>query len=233
MFPGAAIAIAKDGRLLLAKGYGLANVEKQEPVKPDTLFGVASIAKPITAVAVLQLVEDDLLSLDDRVFQILHRFQPPEGADKDPRLDDITVRHLLEHSGGWDRDMIYDPMFNTGEVEGELGVPKPVSCSDVIRFMRGQPLNFDPGTEYAYSNFGYCLMGRIIEEKTGQPYEEYVKEQVLAPIGISRMPHRRHPAQKTGRTGRRPTTASPGKNGPIRLCPTHRHGFLGLTEASI
>ena len=185
--PGAAIAIAKDGRLVLAKGYGLANVEKQEPVEPDTLFRVASIAKPITAVAVLQLVEDDLLSLDDRVFQILHKFQSPDGADKDPRLDDITVRHLLEHSGGWDRDMSYDPMFNTGKVERDLGVPKPVSCSDVIRFMRGRPLNFDPGTEYAYSNFGYCLMGRIIEEKTGQPYEEYVKEQVLAPIGISRM----------------------------------------------
>ena len=185
--PGAAIAIAKDGRLVLAKGYGLANVEKQEPVQPDTLFRVASIAKPITAVAVLQLVEDGLLNLDDRVFQILDRFQPPEGVHKDPRLDDITVRHLLQHSGGWDRGRSYDPMFSTGKVEDELGVPKPASCRDVIRFMLGQPLNFDPGTGYAYSNFGYCLLGRVIEEKTGQPYEEYVKEQVLAPIGISGM----------------------------------------------
>ena len=185
--PGASLAITKDGRLILAKGYGLANVEKQEPVQPDTLFRIASISKPITAVAVLKLVEDGLLNLDDRVFQILDRFQPPEGVRKDPRLDDITVRHLLQHSGGWDRDRGYDPMFSTGKVENELGVRKPASCRDIIRFMLGQPLDFDPGTGYAYSNFGYCLLGRVIEEKTGQPYEEYVKERVLAPIGISRM----------------------------------------------
>ena len=171
----------------MAKGYGLANVENQDPVQPDTLFRIASISKPITAVAVLQLVGDGFLKLDDRVFQILHRFQPPEGADRDPRLDDITVRHLLQHSGGWDQGRSYDPMWNTGIVEEELGVSKPVSCPDVIRFMLGQPLDFDPGTEYAYSNFGYCLLGRVIEERTGQPYEQYVKERVLAPIGVSRM----------------------------------------------
>ena len=185
--PGASLAVAKDGRLVLAKGYGLANVENQDPVQPDTLFRIASISKPITAVAVLQLVGDGFLKLDDRVFQILHRFQPPEGADRDPRLDDITVRHLLQHSGGWDQGRSYDPMWNTGIVEEELGVSKPVSCPDVIRFMLGQPLDFDPGTEYAYSNFGYCLLGRVIEERTGQPYEQYVKERVLAPIGVSRM----------------------------------------------
>ena len=185
--PGASLAVAKDGRLVLAKGYGLANVENQDPVQPDTLFRIASISKPITAVAVLQLVGDGFLELDDRVFQILQRFQPPEGADRDPRLDDITVRHLLQHSGGWDQGRSYDPMWNTGIVEEELGVSKPVSCPDVIRFMLGQPLDFDPGTEYAYSNFGYCLLGRVIEERTGQPYEQYVKERVLAPIGVSRM----------------------------------------------
>ena len=78
-------------------------------------------------------------------------------------------------------------MFSTRLVEEELGVPKPASCLDVIRFMLGRPLDFDPGTDYAYSNFGYCLLGRIIEEKTGQAYEEYVKDRVLAPMGISRM----------------------------------------------
>ena len=94
------MAITKDGRLILAKGYGLTNMESQKLVQPDTLFRIASISKPITAVAVLQLVEDGLLNLDDRVFQILDRFQPPEGVLKDPRLDDIAVRHLLQPSGG-------------------------------------------------------------------------------------------------------------------------------------
>ena len=154
--PGASLAITKDGRLILAKGYGLTNMENQKLVQPDTLFRIASISKPITAVAVMQLVEDGLLNLDDRVFQILDRFQPPEGVHKDPRLDDIAVRHLLQPSGGWDRGRSYDPMFSTGKVEDELGVPKPASCRDVIRFMLGHPLDFDPGTGYAYSNFGYA-----------------------------------------------------------------------------
>ena len=185
--PGAAIAIARDGRLVLGRGYGLANVENEEPVEPDSLFRIASISKPITAVATLQLVEEGLLDLDERVFQILDEFEPPEGASTDPRLDEITVRHLLQHSGGWDRDQSYDPMFIAGRIERELGVPKPVSCHDVIRFMLGQPLDFDPGSQYAYSNFGYCLLGRIIEEKSGLPYEEYVRERALEPLGATRM----------------------------------------------
>ena len=185
--PGAAVAVARDGRLVLAKGYGIANIESEEPVEPDSLFRIASISKPITAVAALQLVEEGLLGLDERVFQILDEFEPPNGASIDPRLDEITIRQLLQHSGGWDRDKSYDPMFIAGRIETELGVPKPVTCPDVIRFMLGQPLDFDPGARYTYSNFGYCLLGRVIEEKTGRPYEEYVRERVINPLGISRM----------------------------------------------
>ena len=185
--PGAAVAVAREGRLVLAKGYGLANVENEEPVEPDSLFRIASISKPTTAVAILQLVEDGVLDLDERAFQILDEIEHPEGDAMDSRLDEITVRQLLQHSGGWDRDESYDPMFLAGRIERELGVPKPVSCPDVIRFMLGQPLDFDPGARYAYSNFGYCLLGRIIEEKSGLPYEEYVRERLLEPLGISRM----------------------------------------------
>ena len=185
--PGGAIAIVKDGRLVLAEGYGLADVENEEPVLADSLFRIASISKPITAVAVLQLVEAGQLDLDDRAFQLLDQFQAPEGNATDSRMHDITVRHLLQHSGGWNRNRSFDPMFIARRVESELGVPKPVSCEDVIRFMLGQPMDFDPGTQYAYSNFGYCLLGRIIEEVTGQPYEEYVKSHVLEYVGITLM----------------------------------------------
>ena len=185
--PGAAIAIARNGKLVLAKGYGLANVENDEPVAPDSLFRIASISKPFTAVAVLQLMEGGLLDLDDRVFDVLAEFEPPRGATRDPRLDEITVRHLLQHTGGWDRDNSFDAMWIAGRVERELGIPRPVACPDVIRFMLGQPLDFDPGTRYAYSNFGYCLLGRIIEEKAGLSYEDYVRERILKPLGITRM----------------------------------------------
>ena len=126
------------------------------------------------------------MDLDARAFEILKQFEAPEGATTDPRIYDVTVRQLLQHSGGWDRDKSFDPMFITGRVEQEMGVPKPVSCKDVITFMLGQPLDFDTGAQYAYSNFGYCILGRLIEETTGQPYEEYV-QMILRPAGITRM----------------------------------------------
>ena len=185
--PGASVAIAKDGRLLFAKGYGVADVESRDPVAPDSLFRIASISKPITAVAVLKLVEEGQLGLDEHVFTILDEFSPPEGSVTDPSIKEITVRQLLQHSGGWNRERSFDPMWSVGRIGRGLGVPKPVSCRDVITFMLGRPLDFEPGSEYAYSNFGYCLLGRIIEEKTGLSYEKYVKESVLEPMGIAHM----------------------------------------------
>ena len=185
--PGGAVAIAMDGRLVFAKGYGLADVESEEPVLPDSLFRIASISKPATAAAILTLVEEELLDLDERAFDILDRFEAPDGEVHDPRINEVTVRQLLHHSGGWDRDAGYDPMFIPEHVAAQVERQQPVVCTDVIRFMLGKPLDFDPGTRYAYSNFGYCLLGRIIEEKSGQPYEEYVQDNVLTPMGIERM----------------------------------------------
>ncbi|MEJ1938507.1 serine hydrolase domain-containing protein, partial [Nostoc sp. NIES-2111] len=90
--PGAAAALAKDGRLLYARGFGTADLASQEPVQPDSLFRIASLSKPITAIAVLQLVENSKISLDTRVLPFLGRT-----AAADPRYADITVRHLLQH----------------------------------------------------------------------------------------------------------------------------------------
>ncbi|MDE2684471.1 MAG: serine hydrolase [Chloroflexota bacterium] len=185
--PGAAIAIAKDGRLVFAKGYGLADVENKELVRPDSLFRIASISKPVTAVAVLKLMEDGLLDLDERVLDILAHLDPPGGEVLDPRFKEVTVRQLLHHAGGWDRDVSFDPTNIPHRVAASLRLPGPVVCEDIIRYMLGQPLDFDPGTRKAYSNLGYCILGRVIEEKSGQLYEEYVKESVLNPTGITRM----------------------------------------------
>ena len=185
--PGGAVALSRNGKLLLAKGYGYADIENREQVQPDSLFRIASLSKPITAVAVLKLVEDGHLNLDDRVFDILDQFEPPGGTIADPRIREVTVRQLLQHSGGWDRERSFDPMFRLGQIERELGVAKPVSCADVIRFMLIRPLDFDPGTDYRYSNFGYCILGRVIEAKTGHSYEAYVKNAVLNPVGITGM----------------------------------------------
>ena len=185
--PGGAVAVVRDGRLVLAKGYGLADVENEETVQPDSLFRIASISKPITAVAILKLMEDGLLDLDERAFEVLDHFEAPDGEALDSRINEVTVRQLLQHSGGWDRAESYDPMYAYERVAAQIKTKGPPGCPEVIRFMLGQPLDFDPGARYAYSNFGYCVLGRIIEEKSGQTYEQYVKENVLAPIGITRM----------------------------------------------
>ena len=185
--PGGAIAVVKDGRLVFARGYGLADIQSQEPIQPDSLFRIASLSKQVTAVAVLKLVEDGKLDLDARAFEILSDFREPEGSTRDPRLDQITVRHLLHHAGGWDKNESYDPMWSVWRTEEGIGALPPITCSDVIHFMLGQPLDFDPGTRYAYANFGYCMLGRVIEAVSGQEYEEFVREHVLKPIGIARM----------------------------------------------
>ncbi len=186
--PGGALAVVKDRRLVYAKGYGWADREKKIPATPASLFRIASISKPITAVAVLKLVEDKKLSLDARAFDIV-RAEPPlkDGRQPDPRLARITVRQLLQHTGGSDRDARFDPMFRPKQIAAETGTPSPAGPRAIIHYMRGQPLDFDPGARYAYSNFGYCVLGRIIEEISGESYEQFVREKVLAPVGITRM----------------------------------------------
>jgi N-acyl-D-amino-acid deacylase len=94
------------------------------------------------------------------------------------------LRHLLQHSGGWDRDTIGDFLFSLDEISSVLGVPKPVSTEDVIRYSLTRPLQYPPGTRFAYSNVGYIVLGRVIERVSGQSYESYVRDQVLAPLDV-------------------------------------------------
>ena len=185
--PGGAVGIVRDGRLVYARGFGYADVQARKVTAPDDLFRIASVSKPVTSAAILRLVEDGRLSLDAPAFALLPDLTPLPGATVDPRLASITVRHLLEHSGGWDRALSFDPMFRPTAIAAATGTPAPASAEAVIRYMLGQPLDFDPGTRYAYSNFGYAVLGRIIERITGESYEEFVQEAVLAPAGVTRM----------------------------------------------
>jgi N-acyl-D-amino-acid deacylase len=186
--PGAAIAVTDRGRLVLARGYGYADIAAKTPVQPTSLFRIASISKPITAVAILQLVDQKKLSLDDKICDVLQLDEQMKSvAQCDERQREITIRHLLEHRGGWDRDLSFDAMFQSVRFARDCGVPAPASPKEVIRAMLGQKLDFDPGHRYAYSNYGYCLLGRVIETVTGQPYDEYVKQHVLSPLGVRAM----------------------------------------------
>ncbi len=186
--PGAALAVTRQGQLVYARGFGFADLERQVPVQPDSLFRIASVSKPITAVAVMRLVEEGKLNLDDRAFDLLpHRRGTEQDRWADDRLGEITVRHLLQHRGGWDRGKSIDPMFHSLAIAFRLSKPPPAEPDDVIRFMLDWHLDFEPGQRYEYSNFGYCLLGRLVEQVTGQSYESYVQQTVLQPSGIRTM----------------------------------------------
>ena len=186
--PGAALAVTKDGRLVYARGFGYADVEARTPVQPQSLFRIASISKPFTAVAVLQLVDAGKLRIEDKVFDVLGLSEKASAGEKvDPRWRQVTIGQLLHHTGGWNRDQSFDPMFESVKVARFTKTTPPASSDAIIRFMLAQPLDFDPGQRFVYSNFGYCLLGRVIESASGQDYAGYVRGHVLAPLGIQQM----------------------------------------------
>src|SRR6185503_5173106 len=131
--PGGALAVVKDGRLVYAKGFGLGDVVNKAPVEPASLFRIASLSKSITAVAVLKLVQDGKLDLDAKAFALLD-LKPVDETKVDPRLKDITVLHLLQHTGGWNPQKS-DPMFMAAAISAELGVPSPPTSLNIIRYM--------------------------------------------------------------------------------------------------
>lgn len=186
--PGGALAVVKDRRLVYSRAYGWADREDRVAATSTSLFRIASVSKCITAVAILKLVEEGKLRLDARAFDLLI-YDParPAPAQPDSRLKAITIQHLLNHAGGWDRQKSFDPMFRSRAIEKAEGVPPPPRPDAIIHYMLGQKLDYNPGTRYAYSNFGYCVLGRVIESVTGLRYEDYVQRHILSPIGITDM----------------------------------------------
>jgi CubicO group peptidase (beta-lactamase class C family) len=185
---GAALAVTRGGTLIHAAGYGVADVAKGTPVRPDALFRIASISKPITAVGVMQQVERGKVKLDDPVLKYVDLKPSVErGKEADARLKAITVRHCLQHTAGWDRAKSGDPIGMVRRIAEQLEIDGPPPVSAVIRYTLGRPLDFDPGERHAYSNVGYLLLGRVIEAASGRKYEEYVQKEILAPVGVTGM----------------------------------------------
>jgi CubicO group peptidase (beta-lactamase class C family) len=176
---GLSFAVTQNDRLVFAKGYGQADKASGAPVRTNSLFRVASVSKPITSAAIMSLIQDGKLGLNDKVFGSGAVLGTTYGSKAyTTRIKNITVRHLLEHiAGGWTNDG-NDPMFQ----QPSLDAPALISWT-----LDNQPQVNDPGTTYAYSNFGYCILGRIIEKKTSMGYEAYVKSRLLTPAGASAM----------------------------------------------
>ncbi|MDQ3392881.1 MAG: beta-lactamase family protein [Bacteroidota bacterium] len=184
---GASVAIAKEGRLVYAKGFGKADKESGENVHPDHLFRIASVSKLITAVGIMKLVEDGKLQLDDKVFGAKGILNDSTYAKiADPKAKEITVRHLLKHQGGWSASM-GDPMFETLEIALKMNVPPPADPVTVTQYILSKRLHFRPGTRSSYSNVGYCILGQIIEKVSGENYENYILKNILQPLRIENM----------------------------------------------
>ncbi|MEV4440328.1 serine hydrolase domain-containing protein [Streptomyces sp. NPDC049577] len=177
--PNLSIAITKGDRLVFEQGY-------PPPFGSDVRFRVASISKTLTATAIMTLVEAGSLDLNRAVFGDGAVLGTTYGTKPySARVRAITVRHLLHHiGGGWGYPypggVDVDPMFDGST----SGMAHPQLITHVLDTI---PLRVDPGTRYWYSNFGYCLLGRVIEAVSGRPYDQYVKEAVLQPCGITRM----------------------------------------------
>lgn len=186
--PGGQLAIARDNRLVYNRGFGYASVEDREVVELESTFRIASTTKPVTAVAILQLVDAGDIALDTPVFPLLALEELPN-APRDARLDTITIEQLLVHSGGWNSAETIDPQYLPWPMMASLTLDAeiPAEGETIIRYMLSQPLAFDPGTKSAYSNFGFNVLGRVIEHVSGQPYEDYVLEHILTPAGITTM----------------------------------------------
>lgn len=175
---GMAVAYGRDGAVFFEEGYGSADAAGREVVAADSLFRIASISKPLTATAVMRCAEKGLLQLDAKVFGPESILGEVHGHDLPAQVRAITVDHLLTHtSGGWANDKT-DPMFRDPTIPQQ----------DLIAWaLTNQKQTHAPGTHYAYSNFGYCVLGRVLEKVAQQPYEKHLQQAVLAPCGIKDM----------------------------------------------
>lgn len=168
--PGAAVLVEKGGKVVLRKGYGLANVEHDIPVKPETVFALGSVTKQFTAAAILLLEERGKLSVEDELTKYLPDY-PTHGKK-------VTLEHLLTHTSGI-------PSY-TGMPEWLPRRREDLTVEQLLGLFKERPFEFEPGTKWAYDNSGYALLGAVIEKVSGTTYERFVEDEIFKPLGMSR-----------------------------------------------
>ena len=156
--PGATVLVSRNGQVIYKKAFGMANLELNLPMQVDNVFWIASMGKQFTAVAILQLMEQGKLNLEDEITKFIPDY-PTQG-------NKITIEHLLTHTSG---------IHNfSGMKDPEKKLALDCTPNEVIDFFKNLPMRFAPGTNWEYSNSGYFLLGYIIEKITGKPYAEYL-----------------------------------------------------------
>ena len=180
-FSGAAL-VAKNGQPILERAYGLADRPAHRPNRLDTRFNLGSMNKMFTGVAIMQLVEQGKLSLQDTIDKCL-----PDYPDKEIARQ-VTVHQLLTHTSGLGD--FFNEKFRTAS-------HRPEKLADFVPYFAGQPLGFPPGTKFRYSNAGYIVLGLIVEKISGTNYYDYVKQHIYEPAGMVNTAHRYPPSEKT------------------------------------
>ena len=163
--PGLSLAVIKNGEIVLARGFGLANVEHQVPTKPETIFQSGSMGKQFTATAVMMLVEEGKLSLDDKITKYFT--DGPETWNK------ITVRHLLTHTSGMT------------DYPDDFDLRRDYTEDELVQRIKPIPLAFQPGEKWSYSNLAYVMLGVLIHKVSGKFYGDFLQERIFKPLGMS------------------------------------------------
>lgn len=172
-FPGAIIVIYKNGEPILSASYG-------SRCDINKVYPIASLSKLFTTAAIAKLIQENKLTADTKVVDLLD----VDYQYLDERVKNITVEHLITHKGGWDRTMAADPLFNLDRAFPDID-PKTISKEDLIRqVFANVSLDHTPGTQEAYSNFGYLLLGAVIEKVTGEDYIHYINSSFAEPNGF-------------------------------------------------
>lgn len=168
--PGATVIVVKDGKTVFRKAYGTANLALQQPMTPDTVLRLGSITKQFTSTAILMLVDEGKVALDDEITKFLPDY-PTHGKK-------ITVEHLLTHTSGI--------VSYTGKPGYVANMKADLTVSQMVDSFKNDPLEFEPGSLWRYNNSGYFLLGAIIEKVSGQPYAKFLEQRIFVPLGMSR-----------------------------------------------
>ncbi len=164
-----AVAVVKDGSLVLARGYGYSDLENEVPATAETVYRLGSITKQFTAMAIMLLEEDDKVSVDDELTRFLPDY--PTGGRK------ITVGHLLNHTSGIKDYTRTKDFFKRDRQD--------FTHDELLALFKEEPFDFEPGVRWGYSNSGYYLLGMIIEKASGQKYEQFLEDRIFKPLGMS------------------------------------------------
>jgi CubicO group peptidase (beta-lactamase class C family) len=187
--PGLSFTIAQNDSIKIERCYGYADKDKKELMNPDNRFRAASIGKTFTATAIMKLVEQGKLHLPDKVFGMGGILGTRYGTYPYKKwVEDITVENLLEHLGGGWADVGFHKIKDQSNDRDPVFLHREMDLDALISWaLDNEPLKYEPGTHFQYSNFGFDLLGRVIEKVTGMKYVEYVREVVLQPCGITDM----------------------------------------------